>query len=72
MFKTRERARRAVKEQEGWIRECGGDRIGYIARYGDPGLDKCYGDGGTAIFNADMAWLERLQRMTVQRVARGR
>ncbi len=45
---------RFVDEQEAWIIRCGDNLEGYIDHYGDPGLDKCFGDGGTAIFNADM------------------
>jgi hypothetical protein len=51
-----------VDEQRTWIAQCGGDLAGYIRHYGDPGLERCYGDGGTAIYRADMAELERLER----------
>ena len=50
----------SVRVQEAWIEEHGGDLAGYINRYGDPDLDKCYGNGGTAIYKADVSELHRL------------
>ena len=44
---------RIVNEQAAWMSSCGGDLAGYIEHYGNPGRDKCYGDGGTAIWKAD-------------------
>lgn len=48
-----------VAEQRRWITECGGDLAGYVSRYGDPLMDRCFGDGGSAIFKADLAELAR-------------
>jgi hypothetical protein len=55
---------REVARQEKWIAEHGGSIEVYIQRYGDPGVPcangkPMYGDGGTAIFNADQAALQR-------------
>lgn len=51
-----------VSRQESWIRDCGGDLMGYIRNYGDPGLAKCSGDGGTLIYQADTEHLNVLRR----------
>lgn len=55
---------RTVTEQKEWIVTCGGDLSGYIAHYGDPNLDNCYGSGGTNIYKADTDalkhWEEKL------------
>jgi hypothetical protein len=94
-MKRIDRIRQATEQQRQWIEDHGGDREGYIRRYGDPGrapLDEngnsktvsvpaelaeaaglrpvpnavgCYfkehyGAGGTAIYIADIAKLERL------------
>lgn len=53
---------RQVDEQRQWIERCGGDLLGYIAHYGDPGLERCYGNGGTQIYAADKAELDRIER----------
>jgi len=50
-----------IADQETWIRECGGDLAGYIANYGSKDDPDHYGDGGEAIYAADMAELERLK-----------
>jgi len=52
--------REAVEYQLDWIESCGGTLRGYRRKYGDPDLDKCSGNGGTAIFEADVAELARL------------
>jgi hypothetical protein len=52
---------RQVAEQRAWIQRCGGDLHGYITHYGDPGLERCYGNGGTQIYQADKAELEKLE-----------
>lgn len=52
---------RQLEEQEAWIRAHGGDLPGYVAFYGsadDPGH---YGDGGEAIYKADMVALAELR-----------
>lgn len=55
------------REQIRWIEQCGNDQAGYIANYGDPGCSRAdgrpmAGEGGTAIFKADMAELHRIQK----------
>jgi hypothetical protein len=57
------KSRRAVYAQEQWIRMHGGDEEGYIERYGNSHwpADMRYGDGGQAIYAADMADLNRLR-----------
>lgn len=55
-----------LREQESWIAAHGGTLEAYIERYGDPGVPTCtgkpmYGEGGTAIFLADMRELERIK-----------
>lgn len=48
------------QSQREWMNRCGGDYIGYIAHYGDPSYSEAWsGDGGAAIYNADMTVLER-------------
>ena len=49
-----------ILRQRDWIKSCGGDLAGYKAKYKEPGHPDCYGEGGTAIYNADMAALTRL------------
>ncbi len=51
-----------VTDQHNWMIEHGGDEAGYIEHYGNPGLAKCYGEGGSAIWRADCDELERLQQ----------
>lgn len=51
---------RLIEDQVQWIQKCGGSLAGYVARYGtatDP--DRC-GDGGEAIYRADMNYFEEL------------
>ena len=60
-----------VANQKKWIEDCGGDLQGYIAKYGDPGVPKANGkkmsgDGGTAIYNADLAGLKRAEAFLEQ------
>ena len=57
---------RQLREQEEWIAAHGGTLEAYIERYGDPGVLTCtgkpmYGEGGTAIFNADMRALNSIK-----------
>jgi hypothetical protein len=54
-----------VRAQREWIEAHGGTEAGYVAIYGskdDPGRG---GDGGEAIYAADMAQLQRLQALLV-------
>lgn len=39
--------------ERAWFIEHGGTLEAYIDRYGIPGTDHCYGDGGAAIYEAD-------------------
>ena len=55
--------RTALANQRKWIDEHGGDLAGYCDRYGEPGLTETwYGNGGSAIYRADKAELNRLQK----------
>jgi hypothetical protein len=45
-----------AREQRQWIADHGATLAGYMARYGD------YGNGGAAIFHADMGALEAIER----------
>jgi hypothetical protein len=51
----------AMAEQEDWIRDHGGDLAGYVKRYGSKDDPNHFGDGGEAIFEADVAAFVRLQ-----------
>jgi hypothetical protein len=66
-------ALRRYRDQQRWIEQHGGSRLGYRERYGvrcqhtsdtgfcAEGLCACwYGDGGDAIYEADMAQLQKL------------
>jgi len=44
-----------------WIEDHGGNETGYVKRYGGDGQGFKYGDGGVAIFKADMGELIRIQ-----------
>jgi hypothetical protein len=73
--KMREQVVGSIRMQEDWIANCGGDLAGYIRRYGDPGIactegprkgQPMYGNGGTAIYQADVAELEKWKAMLVE------
>lgn len=51
-----------IAEQRRWIQICGGTLAGYIARYGSKNDPERYGDGGEAIYAADTAALQKLER----------
>lgn len=56
----------AINEQRAWIKQCGGNERGYIARIGDPsqplvGEIPWHGDGGKAIYRADINALRKLE-----------
>jgi hypothetical protein len=53
-----------VRAQREWIEACGGDLAGYVATYGSKEAPEHSGDGGEAIYAADMAQLQRLQALT--------
>ena len=70
MTKQRQKLEKRVEDQRQWIQNCGGTLEGYRKRYGDPGFPVPIGDGkqtgmsgegGTAIYNADIRALERLE-----------
>ena len=46
-----------------WIAEHGGDQAGYVARYGRATDPNKYGNGGEAIYLADVAELQRIQKL---------
>jgi len=50
-----------IAQQRRWIMQCGATRSGYRQRYGIAGVGEWTGDGGDAIYNADIAELARLQ-----------
>ena len=61
--------RDAINKQRRWIDEHGGDRAGYVARYGDgsaepgdPAAGGRYGDGGQVIYQADANELQKLEQ----------
>lgn len=57
MSRNRETLIRQVAEQRRWIEQHGGDRAGYVARYGRASDPLHYGEGGEAIYEADRAEL---------------
>lgn len=71
-----------VASQKLFIDQCGGTLEGYIANYGDPDRPRdgyvegkgrpMFGNGGTAIWNADIQALERAQFHLEQALARQR
>jgi hypothetical protein len=50
-----------VAQQKDWIARCGGDLEGYIANYGSVHDEQHSGDGGEAIYAADIAYLRQLE-----------
>ncbi len=51
-----------ITEQRQWIEEHGGDLAGYVARYGSRDDANHYGDGGEAIYQADIDALADFER----------
>ena len=49
-----------VEEQIRWIEEHGGNLEGYVKRYGSKDEHDHYGQGGEAIYEADVRALEEL------------
>jgi hypothetical protein len=47
--------------QQQWIDAHGSTRLGYVRHYGTAREAKHYGDGGEAIYAADVAELRRLE-----------
>jgi len=70
---SKEKLASLIKEQKEWIRACGGDLEGYIARYGSSdqrvsaAARTYYGAGGERIFEADTEALEKYQREWTRR-----
>lgn len=60
MSQMRKTVDQHIKEQRDWIREHGGHRSGYVARYGSKKDPVHYGDGGELIYEADLAQLNFL------------
>ena len=57
-----------VNDQRLWIASRGGSEAAYVALYGNPGVScsdgrNMYGEGGTKIYNADIAELHRLEKL---------
>jgi len=53
-------------DQQRWIEEHGGTLAGYVARYGSKDDPDHYGNGGEAIYAADMDEFNRLARIARQ------
>ena len=49
-------------DQEEWVASHGGCEAAYVARYGSVNDAVHYGDGGEAIYAADMAALNKARR----------
>jgi hypothetical protein len=56
------RALAEVVEQQGWITQCGGNLTGYIEKYGRAADPEHFGNGGEAIFKADMDELRKREQ----------
>ncbi|MCP4456091.1 MAG: hypothetical protein GY809_31935 [Planctomycetes bacterium] len=51
-----------IREQVLLMQQCGWDRAGYIRTFGDPTQDEVvYGEGGDAMYDADLDVLNTLQ-----------
>lgn len=50
-----------VAEQRRWMTECGGDINGYLKNYGSRTDPDHFGDGGEAIYAADLSELRKLE-----------
>ena len=59
----RARVARWIADQRQWIETHGATLSGYVARYGSAEDPEKYGDGGEAIYAADLAELRRLEAM---------
>jgi len=60
---TLARLAREIAEQRRWIDDHGRNLSGYIERYGAKDDPDHYGDGGRAIYRADMNELQRLEQL---------
>lgn len=66
-----ERIAQEIADQEKWIEKHGGNLVGYVERYGSKHDPEHFGDGGEAIYKADVNELMRLREQDL-RVARWR
>lgn len=55
--------KKLLGEQAKWIEEHGGSLGGYVARYGSRDALDHFGDGGEAIYAADIAEFQRLMAL---------
>lgn len=55
------RLQHELTEQEAWVKKCGGNLLGYIQNYGSKDEPDHSGDGGEAIYAADMNHLNALR-----------
>src|SRR5690349_12719247 len=66
---------REIQEQREWMQRCGGSLSGYVRKYGSARQpETMYGNGGEAIYAADLAWLRKLEttaQACVRRAKRG-
>lgn len=63
-MKRNERLERALAElghQRQWMKDHGGTRFRYVLRYGSGRAPEPYGEGGEAIYEADLAALRRAE-----------
>jgi hypothetical protein len=60
------RLRSQVAEQERWMESCGGDLAGYIKNCGSKNDTEYSGDGGEAIYAADLNELNRLKGLLAE------
>ncbi len=51
-----------LRAQRKWIEEHGNDLAGYVDRYGEPDDAHCNGNGGEAIYRADVDELHNIER----------
>jgi hypothetical protein len=56
------KARERLAEERAWMAQCGGTLAGYIERYGSLEDPDHHGDGGEAIYAADLAAVQRWER----------
>jgi hypothetical protein len=59
-----------LDEQKKWIADHGTTLAAYITRYGRAADPDHYGDGGEAIFAADMAQLDRDEQRAMRALAK--
>ena len=61
--------RRQVRDARQWIDYCGGSQTEYILRYGSNQDPEFIGDGGEAIWNADITVLRAAERRLANALA---